>query len=521
MIRLLLRRSGPLAAALLLAAAGPGQAQMGGNAADRLSSYLRELAGNPNSLSALIGAGQASLGVGDGNAALGFFARADEQAPRNGQVKAGLARALLMVDNPRDALRMFEAAVNLGVPEADLAGDRGLAFDLRGDQKRAQRDYALALSRGPNDEITRRYALSLGISGDRDTALRLIDPLLYKRDQAAWRARAFVLAMTGDQAGANTIVRQVMPERMALAMSPFLQRLPSLRPAEKAAAVHLGEMPSDGTRYAAAPAPMPVDRTPPPPTRLAANDFGATAPARAPTPVSREPRRRPGAAVAPAPVPASPAAAAPAPTVTASKDAPPAALPPQQRGDLAAIMRDIRSSAASGSGSSAPRGRQTRLAQATSPAPRPAAKGRGGTAPDDEGAAQPDPKKPDPKKPDSKKKPGTADAKKKGDAAEAKAADAKGKKGKPEPKAAPRIWVQVASGSNASAMPREWSRIESKAGAVVKGRAPSTAPGRLLLGPFKTDAEAQAMVGKLRKAGVSSFQWESPAGQDVSKLGGK
>jgi Flp pilus assembly protein TadD len=135
--------------ALLLASASLVSAQYAERPADRLSRYLRELATDPTSLSALIGAGQAALEVGDGNAALGFFARADERSPRNGQVKAGLARALLVVDNPREALKMFDAARSLGVAESDLAGDRGLAYDLRGDNRKAQHDYQLALTRTP------------------------------------------------------------------------------------------------------------------------------------------------------------------------------------------------------------------------------------------------------------------------------------------------------------------------------------------------------------------------------------
>ena len=34
-----------------------------------------------------------------------------------------------------------------------------------GEQERAQRDYRLALAGGAGDEVRRRYALSLGISG--------------------------------------------------------------------------------------------------------------------------------------------------------------------------------------------------------------------------------------------------------------------------------------------------------------------------------------------------------------------
>jgi Flp pilus assembly protein TadD len=215
-----------------------------------LSVHLRTLAANPRNLFALLGAGQAALDVGDPNAALGFFARADEIDPRSGKAKAGLASALVMLEKPDDALRLFGEAASLGVSESEIARDRGLAYDLRGDARRAQRDYAVALRRGPDDEVTRRYALSLGISGDRNQALTMLDPLLRKQDQAAWRARAFILAMNNDVSGANAIARQVMPASLAGTMSPFLSRLDKLNSAERAHAVNFGTMPSDGQTFA-------------------------------------------------------------------------------------------------------------------------------------------------------------------------------------------------------------------------------------------------------------------------------
>ncbi len=217
---------------------------------DTLSMHLRTLAANPRNLSALLGAGQAAIDVGDPNAALGFFARADEIDPRSGKAKAGLASALVLLEKPDDALRLFGEASSLGVPDSEIARDRGLAYDLRGDNRRAQRDYAIALRRGPDDEVVRRYALSLGISGERSQALTMLDPLLRKQDQGAWRARAFIMAMNNDVSGANAIARQVMPVGLAGTMAPFLTRLAKLNPAERAHAVNFGTMPSDGQTFA-------------------------------------------------------------------------------------------------------------------------------------------------------------------------------------------------------------------------------------------------------------------------------
>ena len=217
---------------------------------ERLGRYIRLLASTPRDLEALLGAGQAALDVGDANAALGFYARAEDVAPSNGRVKGGLGSSLVMIERPDDALRLFAQAMALGVPEANIARDRGLAYDLRGDSKRAQHDYALAMQLGRDDELVRRYALSLGISGDRAGAMAMLDPLLRKQDQGAWRARAFIMAMTGDVPGANVVARQLMVPAMANAMSPLLTRLATLNAAERAHAVNFGTVPADGTQLA-------------------------------------------------------------------------------------------------------------------------------------------------------------------------------------------------------------------------------------------------------------------------------
>ncbi len=217
---------------------------------ERLGRYIRVLASSPRDLDALMGAGAAALDVGDANAALGFYARAEDVAPSNGRVKAGLGSSLVMIERPDDALRLFAQATAQGVPEAEIARDRGLAYDLRGDSRRAQRDYAMALQRGRDDELVRRYALSLGISGDRAGAMAMLEPLLRKQDQGAWRARAFIMAMTGDVPAANGVARQLMVPAMASAMSPLLTRLATLNAAERAHAVNFGTVPADGTQLA-------------------------------------------------------------------------------------------------------------------------------------------------------------------------------------------------------------------------------------------------------------------------------
>ncbi|HEY0413941.1 MAG TPA: SPOR domain-containing protein [Allosphingosinicella sp.] len=274
-----------LGAGILLAGgpliAQPNGAWAGESPADALSRNLRSLAADPRNLPALMSAGQAALSLGDAQAALTFFARAEEVAPRDGRIKMWMASALVQLEQPRAALKFFKDATDLGVTDAEMARDRGLAYDISGDPRRAQRDYRLALQHGGDAEVTRRLALSLAITGDREAALQQLEPQLRTGDRAAERTRALVLALTGDAAGAGQAVQSAMPGPQGEAMMPFLARLPSLSYADRALAVHLGHFPRDGRTmpaavYASNAAAQPASRAAP---ARSATDAGRPDPA--------------------------------------------------------------------------------------------------------------------------------------------------------------------------------------------------------------------------------------------------
>jgi Flp pilus assembly protein TadD len=292
----------PVALALLLATtassvlAQPGvtvqQLPSSNDPAELLAKALRTLSVEPNNLEALTAAGRNAVVLGDPNAAVGFLGRASQIAPHDGRVKAGLGSALVQLDKPQDALRLFAEASALGVADADIAADRALAYDLTGDPRRAQRDYAIALAANPQDDgVRRNLALSQGISGNRAVAIATLDPLIRMRDIAGWRAQTFVLAMTGDAKGASDITHIMMPSQAEM-LQPFLVRLSTLSPADKAKAVHFGEMPAAGHNYTPtelantgtpatyAPAPAPVLRRLPASVRAAAVQPSDLAPAR-------------------------------------------------------------------------------------------------------------------------------------------------------------------------------------------------------------------------------------------------
>ena len=91
-----------------------------------LARYVRVLASSPNDFASLIGAGRASLAVGDAQAAAGFFARADEANPRSPLPQAGMGAVSVANGEPQAALPYFARAQQLGAPVSAI-GAGGVA----------------------------------------------------------------------------------------------------------------------------------------------------------------------------------------------------------------------------------------------------------------------------------------------------------------------------------------------------------------------------------------------------------
>ena len=510
-----------------------------------LSDHLRTLARSPRDLNALIGAGQSALSVGDATAALSFFGRANEVAPNDGRVKAGLGSTLLLLERPDDALRLFGEAVALGVPQSAIALDRGLAYDLRGDQLSAQRDYSLALRSDNSDELVRRNALSLGISGQKNEALTQLDPLLRKQDQAAWRARTFILAMNGDVRGATSITRTIMPQQ-AEAMAPFLRRLSSFTPAQRALAVTYGTMPEDS--HATVPIPpsviarviAPVS----PPVQVAiAKPVVIPAPApRYETPKPVYVTAKPPLVAAPVPLPEQPKQvailtklkalpspddetpsapvieAAPTPVIATPVTPKTIIAPPPQPIERAVVYT--------------PAVVVKQIPTAVAPPPVAVT-----AKPKFSIASLTDDLKPETQTPaahvptDSELRELRRAAKKKAEAKAKADAEIAAKKAKEEAKRAEvrknaaREWVQVAGGNNRRGFEHTWQSLKDDHPDLFKGRTAYYTPlnhtYRILTGPFDSSSEARSFVNKMSKAGLSGFTFSSDAGQVVSRVGGR
>ena len=214
-----------------------------GSTGMKLNEVLHRLSRNPTDVPTLIEAGRMSMQIGDSAAAVGFYQRAAKLAPGNPNVKAGLAGAYAVNDDPIAAINLFNEAEQAGPIDPALLAPRGLAYDLVGDNATAQKYYKLALAAASDDETVRRLALSQAISGDRRAMELTLTPLLQKQDKGAWRTRAFALAILGQGAEAESIVRSTMPAQLAEPMTAYLRYMPRLTAAQQAAAANLGQFP--------------------------------------------------------------------------------------------------------------------------------------------------------------------------------------------------------------------------------------------------------------------------------------
>lgn len=89
-----------------------------------------------------------------------------------------------------------------------------------------------------------------------------------------------------------------------------------------------------------------------------------------------------------------------------------------------------------------------------------------------------------------------------------------------------RIWVQVATGANVSALGFDCRRLARQYAAAFGSRGCSVAAWnrthRLLVGPFRNAAAAREWLGGYARAGGDgAFVWNSDAGEEVTAIGAR
>ena len=209
-----------------------------------LDDARERLGRDPGDVAAMRDAVQAAMRLGQIDMAAAYARRAQQLAPGDAVITASRGAIEVHRGRPREALQLFAQADRAGVDEEAFVADRALAYDLIGDQPSAQYYYALAQRFTPDDEVLRRYALSLAIIGDYDTGEAMLRPLLNVEDPAAWRMHAFMLAISGQAVEARRVLNKMLPSDLALQLGPYMDAMPRLSRAQQAAAANLGLFPA-------------------------------------------------------------------------------------------------------------------------------------------------------------------------------------------------------------------------------------------------------------------------------------
>ncbi len=450
---------------LLASAAAPALAQavvqsLPPAAANDLNEALQRLSRNPQSVPALLDAGRASLELNDVDAAEGFFARARSVEPENHRAIGGLAVATLRQDDPVAALELFQQAADAGADMDAYASDHGLAHDLIGQNVLAQALYGRALSRNENPVTVRRLSLSYAITGDRDASEAILLPLLQRRDLAAYRTRAFALAILGYEDEAISIAETMLPARLANRLAPFLSYMPRLSAAQQAAAGNLGRFPRTAD--------------------IGREDVTIT------RRVDRSRSARPARAVDARLIPQGPA------------------MGQENQPGETELERAVR-----------------QQAQAAAPIQDEDLHDHDQPVEEEAGEDRPDLTQAfadfslEEIEEDAEPAPGAVDI--------TSIEPGRDAPPEPEPPAHPRRhWVQVATGQNTSAFRFDWRRIQRNSGGLLDRmdafRVRWNRTNRLVTGPFDSANEAQAMVSALRREGVSTFRFTSQQGEVVTPI---
>lgn len=490
-----------------------------------LTEALQTLARNPNERRALLTAGRSALALGDTDAALGFFSRLRDLDPGSSDALAGLAAVQVRRNEPVLALSLFDNVGDDALRDLSIVAERGLAYDLVGDQARAQAIYREALAVTRSEELVRRLSLSQAIAGDREASEATLLPLLQRQNKAAWRTRAFALAILGASDEAVTVANAVMPAGLAREMEPFLRIMPRLTAAQQAAAANLGQFPRS--------------------SQIGRDTPEIAAYVRSPQSAAQG-RRQPGDGLVPQGQPFGPGAG----TRQASRPEPADAVTRDSDGEVlarqATTLRDRQSRTA------VPRER-TDSVPAADPAPsnpetRAGEVSRSTLPTQEQGAAAPveQPVQPSAgfdlsqvpsttrEEPVAEPEPDFASAF--GDFARP-TVDPDASEGgvdvtgiepaRPQPEDPPpppnpaRIWVQLGIGRDVDALAFDWRRLQRRH-SQLEGRDGYRAglgqTNRMVTGPFASRAEAMDLVNALKEAGHDSLVWRSEDGEKVILL---
>jgi Flp pilus assembly protein TadD len=225
---------------------------------------------DPHDVSAMVAKGQALYAMGADDRALAAYRQAVAADPSNPKAQIGLGRALIRSD-PGAAEAAFLVALAQQPDNRVALNDLGIARDMLGQHAEAQTSYRQALALAPESvDVQTNLGLSLALSGDRTSAVRLLQPLAAGPGATPTQRANLAIALAGPNVPAaaddpapapGPIASTMMPLAISPAPVDFVRReaLPAKPPLAVAQqAPEVG--PTPAVAMTAAPASAPVRR---------------------------------------------------------------------------------------------------------------------------------------------------------------------------------------------------------------------------------------------------------------------
>jgi len=89
----------------------------------------------------------------------------------------------------------------------------------------------------------------------------------------------------------------------------------------------------------------------------------------------------------------------------------------------------------------------------------------------------------------------------------------------------PKIWLQLASGTNKDALSRQFERMKSSHQTVFEGISgyvvQESDRARLVIGPFRGSTDAEILAGDLHTLGIDAFRWTNSDSDRIVPIAGE
>ena len=176
-----------------------------------------------------------------------IFEQSMERDDKSLAAKLGYARTLVALKRPESAIPHYQAVVKSGSRNLQAFNGLGVAYDLAGEHRTAQKVYRDALAIAPDSMLLRNnLGLSLSLAGDHKDAIELLQVVVDEPGARAQHRQNLALAygLAGDLASAERISRLDLDEESVQSNVAYFASLAAIDDRRKRAAA-LGAQPSD------------------------------------------------------------------------------------------------------------------------------------------------------------------------------------------------------------------------------------------------------------------------------------